>query len=187
MSINIQVIKPKELNSFHQGPEIVAGIHDSPWGPCLISQTEDALCGLIFWDNPSRKEKAIEVLQAFWSKSSICYNEEETAHWMSFAIKSLTEPALDETCTFLLVGTLFQVSVWEALLKIPPRGVCTYQYIANQIGLPKAARAVGGAVGRNPISLLIPCHRVLPKSGGIGGYAWGAQRKQALIDYEVKK
>lgn len=162
--------------------KITSGIQKTPWGNCLISQVEDALCGFHFWDS---KGNVLEVLQSYWPGCDICYDEEQTADWVPFAIKLLQgEDA--EGKKLLLMGTPFQVMVWKALIEIEPGKVCSYQDIAIKIKCPRAIRAVGTAIGRNPISLVIPCHRVIREDGDLGGYAWGLERKKALIDYEFK-
>lgn len=175
MNFNIKIM------DFNNVPKLVAGIHNTPWGPCLITQFENALCGLIF--SNSNKQDAIKSLSTSWPKTSIHYSEPETQFWATLAIQSLTEKILTDQ-PLLFIGTPFQISVWKALLELQRGEVCTYQDIAIKIGHPKAVRAVGNAVGKNRISLAVPCHRVLRKEGTIGGYAWGADRKKMLLDYE---
>lgn len=162
-------------------PEVIGGIHKTPWGNCLISQSEGSLCGLTFYD---KKQKDVwHTLMSLWPNAKIHYNESVTYPWALLAIKSLSETIREEK-TLLFIGTAFQISVWNALLDLQSGKICTYQDIAIKIGHPAAVRAVGNAVGKNRISLLVPCHRVLHKDGGIGGYAWGIERKKLLLEYE---
>lgn len=161
--------------------EITAGIHKTPWGNCLITQSEDALCGLTFYDK--NEQDVMDSLISLWPNTKIRYSEVETHSWAKLGIQSLSE-TIQEEKTLLFIGTPFQISVWKALLNLPIGKICTYQDIATKIGRPKAVRAVGSAIGKNRISLLVPCHRVLHKGGGIGGYAWGIDRKKLLLDFE---
>lgn len=161
--------------------KITAGLHRTLWGDCLISQKGEALCGFHFCQGGD----VMETLGVFWPGSEICYNEEQTGHWVDLAIQ-LLRGGEGEGKTLLLMGTPFQLSVWKALMEIEAGNVCSYQDIARKIGRPSAVRAVGTAVGKNRISLVIPCHRVIREDGKLGGYAWGVERKQALLDYEKK-
>jgi len=172
-----------KIMNFNSVSQLTAGIHSTPWGTCLITQCEEALCGLVFCNHDKRS--VLQSLGSSWPQAQICYSESETKSWATLAIQSLSEKIkTDKAETLAFIGTPFQISVWNALLELEIGEVCTYQDIAIRIGHPKAIRAVGNAVGKNPISLLVPCHRVLRKNGDIGGYAWGIDRKRLLLDYE---
>lgn len=184
MHMKFQAINHTEWNSLILKPKITLGIHQSPWGNCVISQAEDALCGLSFGN--SSPLEALQAAELSWPGSQITYNEESTAHWISIACNYLKGISWTGEYTLCLLGTPFQLSVWAALLNIPTAQVASYQDIANRLGRPTAVRAVGTAIGRNKISLLIPCHRIIQSSGGLGGYAWGLSLKQSLLDYEAQ-
>lgn len=160
---------------------ILYGYYDSPFGLCLIATTENKLCNLYFLD-ASDKTAGLDLLHSEWLGADIA----ET----SSAIKTLGDrlfsgtPPDPSTFSLHLQGTAFQTQVWQALLDIPFGQTVTYQELAQSIGRPTAARAVGNAVGRNPISFLIPCHRVIRSSGKLGGYRWGFPCKTALLAWE---
>lgn len=160
---------------------IIYGYYDSPFSLCLIATTENKLCNLYFLD-ANNKTTGLDLLRSEWLDADIL----ET----SSAIKTLGDRLFNGTppdpskFSLYLQGTAFQTQVWQALLKIPFGQTTTYQELAQSIGRPTAARAVGNAVGRNPISFLIPCHRVIRSSGKLGGYRWGFPCKTALLDWE---
>ncbi|NJN73822.1 MAG: methylated-DNA--[protein]-cysteine S-methyltransferase [Limnothrix sp. RL_2_0] len=156
------------------------GYYDSPFGLCLIATTKNKLCNLYFLD-ASDKTAGLDLLRSEWPDADIA----ETS-----AITTLGDrlfngtPPDPSTFSLHLQGTDFQTQVWQALLNIPFGQTVTYQELAQSIGRPTAARAVGNAVGRNPISFLIPCHRVIRSSGKLGGYRWGFPCKTALLNWE---
>lgn len=151
------------------------GFFSSPFGEMLVMGTKRGICGLAFTAETGRKN-ALSDLKSRWPNAIF-----------SKAPDSLDVAALldsDKAAKLHLIGAPFQIKVWEALLHVPSGQVTTYSEIAQSIGRPKAVRAVGTAVGRNPISWLIPCHRALRKSGGLGGYHWGLPVKRALLAWE---
>lgn len=174
MNISAEKITPKKCC-------ILYDYYDSPFGLCLIATTENKLCNLYFLD-ASDKTTGLDLLRSEWPNADIS----ET----SSVVKNLGDrlfngtPPDPSTFSLYLQGTDFQTQVWQALLDIPFGQTITYQGLAQFIGRPTAARAVGNAVGRNPISFLIPCHRVIRSSGKLGGYRWGFPCKTALLDWE---
>ncbi|MDP3262605.1 MAG: bifunctional helix-turn-helix domain-containing protein/methylated-DNA--[protein]-cysteine S-methyltransferase [Tabrizicola sp.] len=161
------------------GLEIRWGWFDSPFGPALVMATDKGICGIGFADEIDA-EAAMEDLVRRWPKAA--YVEDR------LAIAPMVDAAFGGRDTALhLIGAPFQVKVWEALLAIPSGHVTTYADIAGAIGHPAAHRAVGTAVGRNPISFLIPCHRALRRDGGLGGYHWGLERKRAMLAWEAAR
>lgn len=182
MNTKLQAINYCEWNSLDSKPEIAVGIHLTPWGSCIISQAENALCGLTF--QKLSCAEALDAAKMLWPGSKICYNEEATGHWISIATRYIEGTGGGEEHELFVLGTPFQLSVWAALLEIPVGKVVSYQDIADRVGRPGAVRAVGSAIGKNRISVLIPCHRVIRSSGGLGGYAWGLELKQTFLDYE---
>lgn len=161
------------------GLEIRWGWFDSPFGPALVMATDKGICGIGFADEIGA-EAAMEDLVRRWPKAA-CVEDR-------LAIAPMVDAAFGGRDTALhLIGAPFQVKVWEALLAIPSGHVTTYADIAGAIGHPAAHRAVGTAVGRNPISFLIPCHRALRRDGGLGGYHWGVERKRAMLAWEAAR
>ncbi|MEO0945550.1 MAG: bifunctional helix-turn-helix domain-containing protein/methylated-DNA--[protein]-cysteine S-methyltransferase [Pseudomonadota bacterium] len=175
-----EAMSPGDFAKGGEGLEILWGWFDSPFGPALIMGTERGICGIAFAAETGA-EAAMEDMLSRWPKAD--FVEDPTA------LKPLADEAFPQegeaTARLFLIGAPFQIKVWEALLQIPTGHVTTYSDIARAIGNPKAVRAVGTAVGRNPISWLIPCHRALRKSGGLGGYHWGLPVKRAMLAWEA--
>ncbi|MBU2998522.1 methylated-DNA--[protein]-cysteine S-methyltransferase [Roseovarius nubinhibens] len=155
------------------------GWFDSPFGESLVMGTERGICGIGFAAEMGR-EATMEDLRGRWPEASFVEDPEALQPWVetAYGLREGGEAPL------YLIGAPFQIKVWEALLRVPSGQVTTYSEIAQSIGRPKAVRAVGTAVGRNPISLLIPCHRALRKSGGLGGYHWGLPVKRTILAWE---
>ena len=139
--------------------------------------TDRGLCGLAFSEEFGR-DVAMADMRSRWPKAIYTEAPERIAGWVDAAFGGRGEAALH------MIGAPFQIKVWEALLQIPSGHVTTYSEIACAIGNPRAVRAVGTAVGRNPVSYLIPCHRALRKSGALGGYHWGLPVKRAMLAWE---
>ncbi len=153
------------------------GWFDSPFGPVLSMATDRGLCGLAFAAETGR-DAAMADLTGRWPLATFVADPEAVAGWTEAALTGSGEARLH------MIGTPLQIKVWEALLRIPSGQVTTYSEIAQSIGHDRAVRAVGTAVGRNPVSLLIPCHRALRKSGALGGYHWGLPVKRTLLAWE---
>ncbi len=181
--VNIEAMTPGEFKAQGAGLRITYGFHSTPFGESLLAVTGRGICGLGFI-GPGGRASVLRDFQSRWPE----------AHWEENA--RLTQPYIrrifsgengngDRPITLLLHGTNFQIKVWEAMLKIPMGSVVPYEYLAARVCSPQAARAVGGAVGKNPIAFLIPCHRVIRKAGGIGGYHWGTTRKKAMLAWEA--
>lgn len=161
------------------GLRIGYGWVESPFGLSLAMATEIGLCGLAFAADCGR-DHALQDMVSRWPAAEFVEGAND--------VVVRTEAAFGEAPTKMhLIGAPFQIKVWEALLAIPSGQVTTYSDIARVIDNPKAVRAVGTAVGRNPISLLIPCHRALRKSGGLGGYHWGLPIKRAMLAHEAAR
>lgn len=174
-----EAMSPGEYARGGEGLKIYWGWSESPFGPALVMGTDRGICGIAFAGEMGT-EAAMEDMRARWPKADF---EEDTAMLQPWA-QSAFGVSNDPTPLYM-IGAPFQIKVWEALLAIPSGQVTTYSDIAAQIGNPKAVRAVGTAVGRNPISWLIPCHRALRKSGGLGGYHWGLPVKRAMLAWEA--
>jgi AraC family transcriptional regulator of adaptative response/methylated-DNA-[protein]-cysteine methyltransferase len=161
---------------------VAYGFHPSPFGIALVMVTDYGLCGLAFAD-PGGEQAALSDMRSRWPNAQYAEDSARTAPFAAqiFAdMKARTRQPLRVT----LIGTDFEIRVWETLLKIPAGKASTYGEIATAVGSPKAARAVGAAVGRNPISFVVPCHRVIGKSGQLTGYHWGLTRKKAMLGWE---
>ena len=183
--INTEAVTPGEYKSRGAGVTIHYGLHQTPFGKCLIATTERGICHLSFVQ--TSEGNAIDNLAADWKQAKMIEDHKSTAPLAArifFAQHSAGDSQPDLPFKLHLRGTNFQIKVWEALLNIPTGTVTTYEHIAAQIGSPKALRAVGTAVGHNPIAVLIPCHRVIRKAGEFGNYLYGSARKKALLARE---
>ena len=159
------------------------GFHASPFGEAIVVSTPRGLAGLGFVDE-GKREAALADMARRWPRARLVEDDRATA---PYAVRAF-DPALwrpDAPLRLVMIGTDFEVRVWETLLSVPMGRATTYSDIARKIGSPKAARAVGAAIGRNPISFVVPCHRVLGRSGALTGYHWGLARKQAIIGWEA--
>lgn len=177
-----EAMSPGEFARGGAGLTIFWGWFESPFGPAIVMGTEKGICGMGFAAEMG-EAAALQDLISRWPKADFIEDPMMLRPWVLQALGS-GDGQLDTTPLFL-IGAPFQLKVWEALLSIPSGQVTTYSEIAQAIGKPQAVRAVGTAVGRNPISWLIPCHRALRKSGGLGGYHWGLPMKRAMLAYEA--
>ncbi len=176
-----EAMSPGEFARKGEGVEISWGWFDSPFGPALVMGTDRGICGLAFSAEMGEAEAMADLCRR-WPGASFVENPGLLHGWVQTAFGA--QDGRSGKAPIYLIGAPFQIKVWEALLSIPSGNVTTYSEIAQTIGTPKAVRAVGTAVGRNPISWLIPCHRALRKSGGLGGYHWGIPVKRAMLAYE---
>jgi AraC family transcriptional regulator, regulatory protein of adaptative response / methylated-DNA-[protein]-cysteine methyltransferase len=178
--VSIEGVTPNAFKTFGKGLKIEYGFHETPFGACLLATTNGKICFLSFLEN-EQKQTEIDRFHAKWQAAERIFSPESTA-----AIAAqIFEKKANQKISLLVQGTNFQLKVWEALLNIPTGAVTTYQNIAEKIESPKAVRAVGTAVGQNPVALLIPCHRVIRKEGKIGEYHWGSDRKRAILGHEM--
>jgi len=178
-----EAMSPGEWKAGGAGTTLRYGLHPSPFGTAVVIASERGLAGLAFAD-PGEENAALADMQRRWPRANYVADDPGTAA----LAQRVFDPALwraDRPLRVTLIGTDFEVRVWETLLKIPLGRATTYSDIAARLERPKAARAVGAAVGRNPISFVVPCHRVLGKSGALTGYHWGITRKQAMLGWEA--
>jgi AraC family transcriptional regulator of adaptative response/methylated-DNA-[protein]-cysteine methyltransferase len=182
--INLHAVTPGELKRAGAGLTIHYGFHPSPFGECLIAVTARGVCHLGFLP-PEDRRAALAELAAEWPRAHIEEAPCVTAPLARrlFARGNGHSPGID----LHVRGTNFQIKVWEALLRIPPGGVVSYEELAQHIHAPRAVRAVANAVAHNPVACLIPCHRVIRKSGALGGYRWGETRKKILLAWEATR
>jgi AraC family transcriptional regulator, regulatory protein of adaptative response / methylated-DNA-[protein]-cysteine methyltransferase len=181
--VNVEAMTPGEFKSSGQGVKVSYGFHPSPFGECLVAATERGLSGLGFVGEDGR-QRTLKDIAGRWKEAHFSEHPRRTA---VFAERIFARQATSakEPLTLVLKGTNFQIKVWEALLRVPFGAVTTYEDLAITVGRAKAIRAVGSAVGRNPISFLIPCHRVIRKTGVISHYHWGPTRKKAMLAWEA--
>ena len=177
-----EAMSPGDYARAGEGLQIRWGWFDSPFGPALVMGTDRGLCGIGFADDQDPAATMAD-LAGRWPAAHL---HEDPAFLRPWAEAAFGVGAGRETPLFL-IGAPFQIKVWEALLSVPSGHVTTYSDIARRIGNPGAVRAVGTAVGRNPVSWLIPCHRALRKSGGLGGYHWGLPVKRAMLAWEAAR
>jgi len=177
-----EAVTPGEYKARGAGLEIFWGWAQSPFGEALVLATARGLCGLAFSsDDPAAKAATFADMHARWPAAT--YREDRAA--VAKIAGHLFAEKRDEALKLVLYGSPWQIKVWEALLAIPPGQLVSYDDIAALIGAKRASRAVGTAVGANPISWLVPCHRVIRKSGAISHYHWGRPRKLAMIGWEA--
>lgn len=174
-----EAMSPGDYAKGGAGLVIYWGWFDSPFGPAIVMGTERGICGMGFAADMG-EAAALADLRGRWPQATFVEDPVLLRPWVQAALGG-------EAAPMVLLGAPFQIKVWEALLRIPSGQVTTYSELAGAVGLPKAVRAVGTAVGRNPISLLIPCHRALRKSGGLGGYHWGLPLKRAILAWEAAR
>lgn len=177
-----EAMPPGVYRARGEGLEIRYGFHLSPFGEALVMVTDYGLASIGFADES--RAAALQDMKSRWPRATYIESPTETAAWAARAF----EPArwrADQPLRVVLIGTDFEIRVWETLLKIPPGAATTYGDVASHLGKPSAARAVGAAVGRNPVSFVVPCHRVLGKSGTLTGYHWGLARKRAILGWEA--
>lgn len=168
------------------GLDIAYGVQPCPFGQALITMSEGGVCGLAFVDEDSGESRraALEDMRGRWPNAHFREAPEEI-HAAAARIFSASPPSGEEAVPLTLIGTSFDLKVWQTLLCIPIGALVSYTDIARHIGQPNASRAVGTANGRNPISFVVPCHRALRGDGTLGGYYWGLTRKRALIAWEA--
>jgi len=180
-----EAMSPGEWKTGGEGLTITYGFHPSPFGMALVMTTPRGLAGLALAD-AGKERSALNDMRSRWPKARYVEDFAATAA----TARRIFDPALwrkDQPLRVVLIGTDFEVRVWEKLLHIPMGRLDTYSSVARKIGEPKAARAVGAAVGKNPICFVVPCHRVVGKNGDITGYHWGLTRKRAMLGWEAGK
>jgi AraC family transcriptional regulator of adaptative response/methylated-DNA-[protein]-cysteine methyltransferase len=183
--ITWEAVTPGEYKLRGAGLTINYGFHPTPFGEILLGSTERGICNLSFVSATGRDE-ALEALHKNWPKASLVENPSITQPLVIWIFPSSVRNT-DNPLHLYLSGSNFQLKVWEALLRIPSGNVVSYRDIASYLGEPKASRAVGNALARNPVAILIPCHRVINSLGEFGNYHYGEARKVALLGWEMAK
>ena len=180
-----EAMSPGEWKSGGEGLTIHFGFHPSPFGSALVMATERGLAGLAFAD-PGEEPATLADMKRRWPRATYVEDSARTAA----VARRIFDPSQwqpEQPLRVVLIGTDWEVRVWEALLQIPMGRLATYSGIAGKVCTPAAARAVGTAVGKNPIAFVVPCHRVVGKSGELTGYHWGLSRKRAMLGWEAGK
>ena len=192
--VSYEAMSPGEYKRRGEGLEISYGFCGSPFGDALLMATPRGLCGLAFVNDDAGEGRAetLADMTKRWPKATFIESAAAMARFAAeiFGARKMPaqHPAKDpakDPVRLVLIGSDFEVRVWQTLLRIPMGQAVSYQHIAKHLGQPTASRAVGSAVGRNPISFVVPCHRVLRGDGTLGGYHWGLTRKRALIGWET--
>jgi AraC family transcriptional regulator of adaptative response/methylated-DNA-[protein]-cysteine methyltransferase len=181
LMVAVDAVTPGTVQSAGAGLAVRWGVHDTPYGAALVGRSDRGLCWFGFVTTP--EQHGDSTLRQRWPHATITHDPAVTAPLVQrmFGEADPAAPPLP----LHLRGTNFQVKVWEALLRVPPGRLTTYAEVAQAVGEPTAHRAVGAAVGRNPLGYVVPCHRVIRASGAIGDYHWGATRKQAILAQEL--
>ena len=184
--VSHEAMTPGDYKRRGDGLAIGYGFHDTPFGDTLVMATARGVCGVGFVneDAGQTRREALEDMTRRWPKATFANEPDRTAP-LARQMFDASRWSSENPVRLVLIGTNFEVRVWEALLQIPMGRAVSYADIARHLGKPTASRAVGSAVGRNPISFVVPCHRVLRGDGALGGYHWGLTRKRALIGWET--
>ncbi|WP_193337702.1 methylated-DNA--[protein]-cysteine S-methyltransferase [Devosia beringensis] len=179
-----EAMPPGVFRAGGAGLDMIWGAAPSPFGMAVVTATEYGMSGLGFADAETTIEQAFADLANRWPPARFTRDDARIAPLVAQAFDPRRWSA-EQPVRVVLIGTDFEVKVWETLLRIPVGQATTYSAVARQIGRPTASRAVGAAVGKNPISFVVPCHRVVGTSGALTGYHWGVPRKRAILGWEA--
>jgi AraC family transcriptional regulator, regulatory protein of adaptative response / methylated-DNA-[protein]-cysteine methyltransferase len=182
--VTLEAVTPGEYKARGAGLRVTWGVHATPFGPALLASTERGLCGLSFLEDGDAGA-AVDELRGRWTQAVVAEDARATE---PLARRIFATDGDDgQPIPLFVQGTNHQVRVWEALLRVPAGAVVSYEQLAGAAGRPDAVRAVAGAVARNQIAYVIPCHRVIRKLGTFGGYRWGTERKVAILGWEAAR
>ncbi|MFQ2257373.1 bifunctional transcriptional activator/DNA repair enzyme AdaA [Aeromonas dhakensis] len=182
--VQLEAVTPGEYKQRGAGLVIDHGVHDTPFGQAFVALTPRGVCNFSFLDDQA-PQAPLTTLAHNWPEAELREAPSRTRGVIHTMFDDSKTP--DRPISLHVSGTNFQISVWRALLQIPPAKVVSYAQVASAVSNPKAARAVGLAVGANPVALMIPCHRVIQQNGKLGGYHWGETRKQAIHAWEAAR
>jgi AraC family transcriptional regulator of adaptative response/methylated-DNA-[protein]-cysteine methyltransferase len=184
LCVTLEAASPGEMKNGGVGMQIDYGFAETPFGEALIAETKRGICHLSFVDVGGR-ERVLNLLTSDWPNAKLNRNDSRIADIAAAIFAASARSTSDRPLRAFVRGTPFQIRVWRALLRIPTGSLTTYGRLAEAIGQSKAARAVGSAVGANPISFVIPCHRVIRETGALGNYGGGRIRKQVMVGWEL--
>lgn len=189
--VTVEAVTPGEWKRQGAGVRMGYGFHATPFGMALVAATGRGLCGLSFIEGAGEmgvaetRAAALRELAARWPQARLVEDDAATGRYVARIFAPADAPGEPVPLPVLLKGTPFQVQVWKALLRVAPGECATYGEIAREIGRPRAVRAVGTALGENPVAFLIPCHRIIRSTGALGEYRWGVPRKRAMLVWEA--
>ena len=184
LCVTLEAASPGEMKNGGAGMQIEYGFAETPFGQALIAETKRGICHLSFVDGPGRNS-ARNLLTSQWPNAKLNRNDARIAELSAKIFTQVRDRASRPTLRAFVRGTPFQLRVWRALLRVPSGSLTTYGRLAQAIGQSQAARAVGSAVGANPIAFIIPCHRVIRETGALGNYHWDPIRKRAIVGWEL--
>jgi len=184
LCVTLEAASPGEMKNGGAGMQIEYGFAETPFGQALIAETKRGICHLSFVDGPGRNS-ARNLLTSQWPNAKLNRNDARIAELSAKIFTQVRDRASGPTLRAFVRGTPFQLRVWRALLRVPSGSLTTYGRLAQAIGQSQAARAVGSAVGANPIAFIIPCHRVIRETGALGNYHWDPIRKRAIVGWEL--
>lgn len=184
LCVGLEAVSPGELKRGGSGLNIRFGFAATPFGDCLLAESERGVCHLAFVADEG-SDAVLEELRHSWPEAHLRRSDRIATGLASRIFERPVGNSKRPTLRAFVTGSTFQVRVWRALLRVPPGFLVTYGQLAAAIGEPRAARAVGSAVGQNPVAYLIPCHRVIRETGVIGEYRWGRVRKRAMVAWET--
>lgn len=184
--VQLEAATPGQYKRQGEGVDIAYGVHETPLGSMFVAVTPRGICRMGFVDG-ANSEAFLARLANEWPRSTIYHSPDATRYAVKKLFTRHEEEKGDDAAALSLhvTGTNFQIAVWRALLTIPEGQLASYGHIARALGTPNSSRAVGNAVGANPIALWIPCHRVIQQSGALGGYRWGVEKKQMVQAWEL--
>ena len=184
LCVTLEAASPGEMKNGGAGIEIDYSFTETPFGEALIAETKRGICHFSFVDVGGR-DRVRNLLISDWPNAKLNRNDSRIAELSAKIFASTARPSSDRPLRAFVRGTTFQIRVWRALVQIPIGSLTTYGRLAEAIGQAKAARAVGSAVGANPISFIIPCHRVIRETGALGNYGGGRIRKRVMVGWEL--
>ena len=184
LCVTLEAASPGEMKNSGAGMQIEYGFGETPFGQALIAETKRGICHLSFVDGPGRNS-ARNLLTSQWPNAKLNRNDARIAELSAKIFTQVRDDVSRPTLRAFVRGTPFQLRVWRALLRVPSGSLTTYGRLAQAIGQSQAARAVGSAVGANPIAFIIPCHRVIRETGALGNYHWDPIRKRAIVGCEL--
>jgi AraC family transcriptional regulator of adaptative response/methylated-DNA-[protein]-cysteine methyltransferase len=184
LCVSLEAMSPGEMKVCGSGLNIRVGFAATPFGDCLIGESERGICHLAFVADEG-PDAALEGLRHSWPEAHLRRSDRTAAGLVSRIFERPGGNSKRPILRAFVTGSMFQVRVWRALLRVPPGSLVTYGQLAAAIGQPPAVRAVGSAVGQNQVAYLIPCHRVIRETGVIGEYRWGRVRKRAMVAWET--